>query len=123
MPSIDRPLGGAPLHFRLGDAHRSELIDEQLLARAKRSARTLVKDGPLRVTLVAIDSGGRLAPHRADGPITLHALAGEVRVVAEGEEWLMGPGDLVSLSAGVEHEVDSANGGVFLLTVVSASEP
>jgi quercetin dioxygenase-like cupin family protein len=123
MPSIERPLAANALHFRLGEEHRADCIDAELIGRAGRSARTLIKNGPLRVTLVALAAGGGLAPHRADGPITLHALSGEVRVRAGAEQWLLGPGDLLSLGRGVAHDVDSRQGGVFLLTVVTQSQP
>ena len=119
MPSIDRPLGGTALHFHLDDARRGDLIDTELLAKAGRSARTLIKDGPLRVTLVALESGGALAPHRTDGPITVHIISGEILLRADANEWRMTADDLVSLGAGVEHNVDSETGGVFLLTVAT----
>jgi len=32
MPNIDRPLGGAALRVRLGDAHRQAHIEADLLA-------------------------------------------------------------------------------------------
>ncbi len=121
MSSIDRPLSGAPLHFRLGDEHRSEHIDSDLLEKAGRTARTLVKEGPLRVTLVSIGAGGNLAPHRANGPITVHVLSGEVRLRTADGEWVLSSGDLLSLGAEIEHDVVSEAGGVFLLTVVAPS--
>lgn len=123
MPSIDRPLSGKPLHFRLGEGRRSELIDEGLLARAGRSARTLVKEGPLRVTLVALGPGGELREHRADGPITVHVLSGEIQFRVGDDSWTLEVGDLLSLGAGVPHAVESAAGGEFLLTVATIVEP
>lgn len=123
MSSINRPLSGQPLHFRLGEGRLPALLDESLLARTGRSARTLVKDGPLRITLVALGAGGSLAPHRAGGPIAVHVLSGRVEFRAGDESWMLEPGDLLSLAAGVEHAAESAAGGVFLLTVVTAPEP
>ena len=122
MPSINRPLAGKALQFRLGEGQRSQLIDEDLLAKGGRSARTLVKEGPLRVTLVALAAGGILAEHRADGPITVHVLAGRLRFRAGQDEWALEPGDLLSLGAGVPHSVESASGSEFLLTVASLPE-
>lgn len=118
-PSIDRPLAGPALLFRLNEEGRSDLIDQHLLAKAGRSARTLVKDGPLRVTVVSLAAGGSLTPHRADGPITVHVLSGTIRFRAAGSEWQLQAGDLLSLGAGEEHAVDSREGGVFLLTVAT----
>lgn len=119
MPSIDRPLAGRAIHLRLGDAHRADLIDHDLLARSGRGARTLLKEGALRVTLVALAAGGSLAEHRADGPITVHVLAGTIDFRAGEDRWLLETGDLLSLAAGVPHAVESAEGGEFLLTVAS----
>lgn len=121
MPTIDRPLGGRPLHYRLG-RDVSELIDEALLERTGRSARTLVKDGPLRVTLTALGAGGSIAQHQASGPITVHVLSGEILFRAGGDEWRLESGDLLSLDAGAEHSVSSETGGVFLLTVALTPE-
>lgn len=120
MPSINRPLAGQPLHFRLGDEHRLELIDTELMERAGRSARTLIKEGPLRVTLVALGPGGTLAPHSADGPITVHVLSGEIEFSVGEDSQHLNTGDLLSLGGGVEHAVSSTTGGVFLLTVAAA---
>lgn len=119
MPSIKRPLSGRALHFPLGDGKRAALIDESLLARAGRSARTLVKEGSLRVTLVALGPGGELREHHADGPITVHVLAGEINVRAGADAWTLEQGDLLSLEAGVPHDVSSGTGGEFLLTVAT----
>jgi quercetin dioxygenase-like cupin family protein len=119
MPSIERPLSGKALHFRLDGEQRSGLIDDTHLARGGRSARTLVRDGALRVTLVGLGPGGSLAEHRAAGPITVHVLSGEIHFRAGEEAWILQPGDLLSVGAGVSHAVESADGAVFLLTVAA----
>jgi quercetin dioxygenase-like cupin family protein len=120
MSAIDRPLSGDALHYRLGDGPLPDLIDEHLVERAGKSARTLVKDGPLRVTLVALGEGGALSEHSAGGPITVHVLSGGIRLTTGAKEWELGPGELLSLGAGVPHSVNSTGGGVFLLTVATA---
>lgn len=121
MSSINGSLPGEALLFRLGDGRHEELIDNELLTRVGRSARTLIKAGPLRVTLVALAAGGTLAEHRANGPITVHALSGDIHFRAGTSEWNLEPGDLLSLAAGVRHQVDSISGGTFLLTAASSA--
>lgn len=120
MTSINRPLSGKALHFHLRGGEISALIDENLLARTGRTARTLVKEGPLRVTLVALGPGGTLAEHQAEGPITVQVISGQIRFVAGEDAWTLDEGDLLSLAAAVPHAVESATGGVFLLTVAGA---
>lgn len=119
MTSLNRPLSGRALHYRLVAASGDGLIDAQALENGGRTARTLVKEGPLRVTLVALAPGGSLAEHHADGPITVHVLEGQVHVRAGEDTWPLEEGDLLSVGAGVPHSVESAPGGVFLLTVAS----
>lgn len=116
MPSIERALAGEVLEYRLGTG-ADELIDAARLERDGRGARTLVKDGALRVTLVAVAPGGHVAPHRAAGPITVHALAGEIDLQVGERTHHLEAGDLAALGAGVEHSVSSRGGGRFLLTV------
>ena len=121
MPSIDRPLSADALLHHLDAQRRPQLIDSGLRASGGRSARTLIKDGPLRVTLVSLAAGGALAPHRTDGPITVHVLSGELRFTLGDSECQLTAGDLLSVGAGVEHGVESAEGADFLLTVAATS--
>lgn len=129
MPSLDRPLQGEVLRFRLGEEPRAterrsreehlKSCDEDILARSGRSARTLVKNGPLRVTLITLAAGGTIPEHHVDGPITVHVLRGTIRFRVAEEEHVLEPGDLLSLDGGVPHSVHSETGGAFLLTVAS----
>ncbi|HET7322585.1 MAG TPA: cupin domain-containing protein [Longimicrobiaceae bacterium] len=116
MSSLNRPLAGQPLHFHLGGG-RSALVDAALLEKSGRSARTLVKEGPMRVTLIALAAGGNLAPHHAEGPITVHVLDGAIRFLAGDDSWELSAGDVLSLPAGVQHAVESESGGEFLVTI------
>ncbi|MGZ8391772.1 MAG: cupin domain-containing protein [Gemmatimonadales bacterium] len=116
MSSLRRELDGDVRIHHLTQDQR--LIEPSLLARHGRSARTLVKEGPLRLTIVAIAPGGTIPAHTTDGPITIHVLEGEVTVSALKQEYALGPSDVLALGPGLEHAVRSALGGVFLLTVV-----
>jgi quercetin dioxygenase-like cupin family protein len=116
MSSLNRTLDGDVRIHHLTQDQR--LIDSSLLARHGRSARTLVKEGPLRLTIVAIAPGGNLPAHSTGGPVTIHVLEGEVTVSALDREYLLAPNDVLVLASGLEHAARSAAGGVFLLTVV-----
>lgn len=117
MPLDKRPLASNVLSFHLSK-ERARVNDPVLLGRNGRNARTLVKNGPLRVTLVMLRGGGEIAPHRAAGPITVHVLDGEIQFNAAGQDHRLAAGDLLVLDAGVEHHLASETGGAFLLTVV-----
>lgn len=80
-------------------------------------ARTLVKDDELRVVLVSLGAGGRLAEHHAPGRITIHALAGHLTVRAAGETFDLPAGRLVTLARSVPHDVEAREASAFLLTI------
>ncbi|MGI8509950.1 MAG: cupin domain-containing protein [Gemmatimonadaceae bacterium] len=96
------------------------MIDPVLLARNGRTARTLVKEGPLRLTMMAIATGGNLPTHSTDGPVSIHVLQGEVSFNALGQEYPLTTGDVLVLAPNVEHSARSEAGCLFLLTIVHA---
>lgn len=116
MSPVQRPLGGPTLMFTLEDAMR--IVRDQL-GSASRIARTLVKNGPLRATLIGLAPGGVLAPHSTEGPITVQVLEGEIEFEADGKPWTLPAGSMLALGAGVVHSARSAAGGIFLLTVAA----
>jgi quercetin dioxygenase-like cupin family protein len=121
MPTINRPLAGGSLRFRL-EEELEQISATGLPTRQGRSARTLIKDGPLRVTLIVLGAGEAIAEHQADGPITVAPVSGEIAFhTADATEHLR-PGDLLALGAGIRHSVESATGGAFLLTIEAPGE-
>ena len=119
MSSLHRKLDGDVLVHHLTQDER--ILDPDLLARHGRTARTIVKEGPLRLTIMGIAPGGALPTHRTEAHVTIHLLEGEVTFVARGREYPLHTGDVLVFAPGVEHAARSAEGGVFLLTVVYAA--
>ena len=116
MSSIQRNLNGnVPVHHLSED---QRMIDAELLAQHGRSSRTLVKEGPLRLTLMALAANGNLPKHSAQGPVSIHVTEGSVVFTAEGSDYSLTTGDVLVFGAGVEHSAVSVAGTVFLLTVV-----
>lgn len=121
MSPVKHVVTAPALTFSLPDETRT--VREQLAAGAgERSGRTLIKDGPLRVTLVGLNAGGRVRSDKADGPITMQVLEGSVELDVEGQRLPMPAGSLLALDAGVPHTVSSTGGALFLLTVVHTEE-
>lgn len=119
MPTISRPLSKDVLRVRVGD-ELARMAEDGGRDRLGRRARTLVKDGPLRVTLISLAEDGRIPAHRAEGPIIIELVSGEIVVEVNGESHALRVGELLALRAEVEHAVASSAGGAFLLTVVLA---
>lgn len=115
MSSMHRTIEGDVLVNHLT---RDEwLIDQDILAKHGRTARTLVKEGPLRLTVMALAPGGNLPVHDTTGPVTIHALEGELLFKALGHAYPLSAGDVLVLAPGVAHSATSTSGGKFLLTV------
>jgi quercetin dioxygenase-like cupin family protein len=85
-----------------------------------RNARTLSKKPRLRVVLMALKSGARLDKHEAPGPISIHALAGQLRVHFTSETVELGLGDILSVDSGVSHDLEAISESAVLLTVAGA---
>ena len=120
MSPVDRSLARDVLAFDLDSEIR--LIREELAGGRARIARTLVKEGSLRLTLVGLAPGGELDEHDAPGPITIHVVEGKLELTAGGESGIYAKGALIALDRRVRHMVRSQQGAVFLLTL-SASSP
>jgi hypothetical protein len=76
MSSMHRTISGDIIVQHLGSD--ALMIDPILLAQRGRSARTLVKEGALRLTLMGLAAGGILPPHSTDNPVSIHVLDGDV---------------------------------------------
>lgn len=117
MSPVQRTLASSVLAFDLADEMRS--IRAELDGGRSRVARTLVKEGPLRLTLIGVSPGGEIREHVAEGPITIHLLEGTIVVRAGSEVRTITAGGLIALDGGVRHVVSSDGGGLFLLTLIS----
>ena len=87
---------------------------------------TLYKFGPTSVALFLFGHLTRLAPHRAEGVVTIHVLNGHLQVTAEGQVHDLRAGNLLVLAPGVEHDVVAQEESRMLLTVhldASAANP
>lgn len=119
MSSMNRTIEGEVLVHHLPQDEL--IIDRELLAQRGRTSRTIVKEGPLRIVLMAISAGGDLPAHSTDQPVQIHVTDGEIVFHAVGEDYNLARGDTLVFAAGVEHSAVSANGCVFLLTVVRSN--
>jgi quercetin dioxygenase-like cupin family protein len=88
-----------------------------------RNGTTLVKNGELRVVLMAMPAGGEMADHHAPGPITVQVLEGEIEFSVGGSAHLIRPGKLLSLSSGETHAVKAIQASAFLLTIAPLPKP
>lgn len=83
-----------------------------------RSSETLVKYAGLRIVLVVMKAQSRMSQHHADGPISVHCIQGKFRLhLPEDKSVELGPGDILALESGIQHDVEALVESAFLLTI------
>lgn len=83
-----------------------------------RSSETLVKYDEFRIVLVRMKPGSYMSHHRAEGPISIQAIQGKIRVhLPEDRIEELEVGDLLTLDRCLEHDVEALEESAFLLTI------
>ena len=95
----------------------ASLLDKARESKSGRTAKTLVKEGPLRLTLVALRKGVGLKKHSVDGQSSIHVLQGVVRFASVGSESDVKAGSVIVFDKGVEHDASARSDSVFLITM------
>jgi quercetin dioxygenase-like cupin family protein len=113
-------LHGEILQFAV-DAEESALRAAAGSSGVGRAAKTLVKAGPLRITMAALRRDAVLEPHQVTGPVSLQVLSGRLRIGTRGGTTTVAAGGLAALDAGVEHTAEALEDTTVLITVAMPS--
>jgi uncharacterized protein YeaO (DUF488 family)/quercetin dioxygenase-like cupin family protein len=108
-------LSGKLLRFALREED-ARVREQAVASKAGRAAKTLVKEGALRVTYVALRKGAALQAHQVAGAVSIHVQRGRLRVLVDGGAVNLGPGDLAALGEGVSHSAEAASDCAILIT-------
>jgi quercetin dioxygenase-like cupin family protein len=111
-----RRLAGRMLTFLL-HAEDDTLREFAAAAKSGRAAKTLVKQGAQRITLVALKNGAALPPHRVAGAVSVQTIHGCLKVGAGHREVEIPEGSLVAFGPGVAHTVRALGDASILITV------
>jgi quercetin dioxygenase-like cupin family protein len=95
----------------------AEMRREDAYARVGHTARTLVREEDLRIVLIVMKAGGRMAEHQASDTASIHALSGHVRLRLPEKTVDMPAGRLLVLERGLRHDVEAVAESAFLLTL------
>jgi quercetin dioxygenase-like cupin family protein len=94
------------------------LKQEPSWQRGDRNGRTLVEESGLRVTLIAMKAGTKIKEHRTDGRVSIHTIAGQLRIQVADETVDLASGHVLILDRAVPHDVEAVGQeSAFLLTV------
>ncbi|MEE8146609.1 MAG: hypothetical protein V3T24_03305 [Longimicrobiales bacterium] len=116
MSSLTRALTGKNLTFDLAE-HVAQLREDDSYVRSGRVGRTLVKAGPLRITLTLIAEGVEIGTHHATSPMTLQPLEGRLRYSVGDEEFEIGEGEVLFFGPGHAQGIQALQDTALLLTI------
>ena len=81
-----------------------------------RAAKTLVKEGQLRVTLIGLRKGTVLGSHQVAGELSIHVLRGALEIRTTAGSVRVPKGGIAVLHAGVRHDALALRDASILLT-------
>ena len=110
-----RRLSGKLLTFMLG-AEDDTLREFAEDSKTGRAGKTLVKEGSLRITLVALKKGTALPSHQVAGPVSIHTLRGFLRLTTDKGDLDVTAGTLLVLGPGVVHAAKAHDDCSILIT-------
>ena len=114
MPSPESPQYGVV--FDLGAIDR-EMRQDGAYERGGHTARTLVHAPDLRVLLVIMKAGSRIADHRANETASIHTVSGHVCLRLRDRTVELPSGRLLALGPGLQHDVEATVDSAFILTL------
>lgn len=82
-----------------------------------QNAKTLAKYEDLRIVLTALKAHARIPGHQTEGRISIHTVAGHLKVRAQGRTFDLPAGRLLALDQAVPHDVEALEDSAFLLTI------
>jgi quercetin dioxygenase-like cupin family protein len=110
-----RRLSGKMLRFLI-DAEDETLREFAQASKTGRAGKTLVKQGALRITLVALKKGTALPPHRVAGPVSIQILRGCLELTTDKGAIALPRRSLVTLEAGLTHTARAVEDSAILIT-------
>ena len=112
----DRPDAGPFVHVRLAE-EAARLQTEPAWINGDRNAITLTKRAGLTLVLTVLRRGAVLREHHAPAPTTLQVVSGRMALRAGERTLTLGPGDVVTMEAGLPHAGEALEDTAFLLTI------
>jgi quercetin dioxygenase-like cupin family protein len=111
-------LSGSAILLDIEDESK-EILRTASAAGVKHAAKTLIKDGPLRMVILGFISGASLREHSAGGPVSIQVLSGSAEITAGEVAHAVGAGSTLVLGSDVAHSVTARADAVLLLTIAS----
>lgn len=112
-----RQLQGQLLTFAL-DGEADALQASARSAADGLASKTLVRQGPMRITLLTLRRGAVLHSHQVEGPSSIQVLRGKLRITTDKSDVVIASDGLVTLAAAVIHNATALSDCAMLLTII-----
>ena len=112
-----RQLQGQLLTFAL-DSEADALQASARSASDGLASKTLIRQGPLRITLLTLRQGATLNSHQVEAPSSIQVLRGKLRITTDHGDVVIAEDGMVTLAAGVIHSATALSDCAVLLTIV-----
>ncbi len=104
-------------------AIESELRTEGAYQRDGHAARTLTREADMRIVLIVMKAGARIAEHRANETASVHTLSGHMQLHLPDATVDLPTGQVLVIERGLKHDVEAVQDGAFLLTLGWRTNP
>ena len=94
-----------------------QLRSEDAYRRDGHTARTLVREPALRIVLVVMEAGARIAEHRAQEITSIQAITGHVRLALIDRSLELAAGRVLVIAPDLRHGIEAVADSSLLLTL------
>jgi len=95
----------------------AHILEAAKAAGVGHAAKTLIKNGPLRIIILGLKSGSTLREHDAAAPVSIHVVSGQVKVESPGRSDPLQSGQALVFDTAVSHSLKAQSDTVALLTI------
>ena len=121
MTPMTRALTGSHLVFNL-DRRITDLRQDESYVATGRLGSTLVKDGPLRLTLTVLRAGTSAGTHHAAEPMVRQVLEGRLRYRVGSEVHTLVAGEVLFFGPGHAQDIAALEDTALLLRITRTTE-
>jgi quercetin dioxygenase-like cupin family protein len=86
------------------------------------TSKMLLKTDDLRIVLIVMQAGARMAEHHSDGRISIQVVRGAIRTRVQDHAVDLTLGQLLALDRSIKHDVEAREDSAFLLTIAWPSD-
>ena len=113
LPYLAKPV----LRFNLSEECEQLRKQDSWQRETGRSSKTLAKYSDFHIVLVLMKANTKMNQHHVDARISIHVLAGRIRVHLPDQKVDLAAAELMALEYGIAHDVEALEESAFLITI------